>query len=132
MTLSTDTESPQHDSTRDRMIQVAGELFAEKGFKDTTIRDICGAAEVNVGGTAHAAELGAPLVAYSTDYVFDGRKGTPYVESDSPSPQSAYGMTKLHGEAAAFEILCGVAVIEARAFLIETDAKGQQHEMFVA
>lgn len=48
MTLPTDTESPQHDSTRDRMIQAAGELFAEKGFKDTTIRDICGAAEVNV------------------------------------------------------------------------------------
>jgi dTDP-4-dehydrorhamnose reductase len=62
-----------------------------------------GAAEVNVGGTANAAELGAPLVAYSTDYVFDGHKGEPYVESDSPSPQSAYGMTKLHGEAAAGE-----------------------------
>ena len=62
-----------------------------------------GAAEVNVGGTAHAAELGAPLVAYSTDYVFYGRKVTPYLESDSPSPQSAYGMTKLHGEAAAGE-----------------------------
>jgi len=62
-----------------------------------------GAAEVNVGGTAHAAELGVPLVAYSTDYVFDGRKGAPYLESDSPSPQSAYGMTKLHGEAAAGE-----------------------------
>ena len=62
-----------------------------------------GAAEVNVGGTAHAAELGAPIVAYSTDYVFDGRKGAPYLESDSPSPQSAYGMTKLHGEAAAGE-----------------------------
>src|SRR6476659_4451331 len=42
-----------------------------------------------------------PSVAYSTDYVFDGRKGAPYLESDSPSPQSAYGMTKLHGEAAA-------------------------------
>ena len=62
-----------------------------------------GAAELNVGGTAHAAELGAPIVAYSTDYVFDGRKGAPYLESDSPSPQSAYGMTKLHGEAAAGE-----------------------------
>lgn len=62
-----------------------------------------GAAEVNVGGTAHAAELGAPLVAYSTDYVFDGRKGSPYLESDSPSPLSAYGRTKLHSEAAAGE-----------------------------
>ena len=62
-----------------------------------------GAAEVNVGGTAHAAELGAPIVAYSTDYVFDGRKSAPYVESDSPSPLSAYGRSKLHGEAAAGE-----------------------------
>ena len=61
------------------------------------------AAEVNVGGTAHAAELGAPLVAYSSDYVFDGRKGSPYVESDSPSPLSAYGRSKFHGEAAAGE-----------------------------
>ena len=61
------------------------------------------AAAVNVGGTQHAAELGAPLVAFSTDYVFDGRKREPYVESDPPNPQSAYGRTKLHGEAAAGE-----------------------------
>ena len=38
-----------------------------------------GAAAVNVGGTQHAAELGAPLVFFSTDYVFDGRKREPYV-----------------------------------------------------
>jgi dTDP-4-dehydrorhamnose reductase len=61
------------------------------------------AAAVNVGGTQHAAELGAPLVAFSTDYVFDGTKRTPYVESDAPNPLSAYGRTKLHGEAAAGE-----------------------------
>jgi dTDP-4-dehydrorhamnose reductase len=59
------------------------------------------AAAVNVGGTQHAAGLGAPLVAFSTDYVFDGSKRTPYVESDPPNPQSAYGRTKLHAEAAA-------------------------------
>jgi dTDP-4-dehydrorhamnose reductase len=59
------------------------------------------AAAVNVGGTRHAAELGAPLVYYSTDYVFDGRKREPYVESDAPSPLGVYGRTKLHGEAAA-------------------------------
>lgn len=62
-----------------------------------------GAAAVNVGGTTHAAALGAPLVAFSSDYVFDGRKGAPYVESDGPNPISAYGRTKLHGEAAAGE-----------------------------
>jgi dTDP-4-dehydrorhamnose reductase len=61
------------------------------------------AAAVNVGGTKHAAELGAPLVYYSTDYVFDGRKREPYVESDAPNPQSVYGRTKLHGEGAAGE-----------------------------
>jgi dTDP-4-dehydrorhamnose reductase len=60
-----------------------------------------GAAAVNVGGTANAASLGAPLVYFSTDYVFDGRKAAPYVESDGPNPISAYGRSKLHGEAAA-------------------------------
>jgi dTDP-4-dehydrorhamnose reductase len=61
-----------------------------------------GAAAVNVGGTTHAAELG-PLVYYSTDYVFDGRRRSPYVESDAPSPLSAYGRSKVFGEAAAGE-----------------------------
>jgi dTDP-4-dehydrorhamnose reductase len=60
-----------------------------------------GAAAVNVAGTAHVAALRAPLVTFSTDYVFDGRKHSPYVESDGPNPASAYGRTKLHGEAAA-------------------------------
>jgi len=59
------------------------------------------AAAVNVGGTQHAADLGAPLVVFSTDYVFDGRKGRPYVESDAPNPLSVYGRTKLQAEAAA-------------------------------
>jgi dTDP-4-dehydrorhamnose reductase len=62
-----------------------------------------GAAAVNVGGTRNAVELGAPIVYYSTDYVFDGRKAEPYVESDPPNPLSVYGRTKLHGEGAAGE-----------------------------
>jgi dTDP-4-dehydrorhamnose reductase len=62
-----------------------------------------GAAAVNVGGTANAAGLGAPLVYFSTDYVFDGQKGAPYVESDAPNPLSAYGRSKALGEAAAGE-----------------------------
>jgi dTDP-4-dehydrorhamnose reductase len=61
------------------------------------------AAAVNVGGTQHAAELGERLVTFSTDYVFDGSKREPYVESDAPAPQSVYGRTKLLSEAAAGE-----------------------------
>ncbi len=59
------------------------------------------AAAANVGGTTNVARLGAPLVAFSSDYVFDGLKGEPYVESDGPNPLSAYGRTKFQGEAAA-------------------------------
>jgi dTDP-4-dehydrorhamnose reductase len=62
-----------------------------------------GAAAVNVGGVQHALQLGAPLVVWSSDYVFDGSKRTPYVEADAPSPLGAYGRSKLHGEAAAGE-----------------------------
>ena len=61
-----------------------------------------GAAAVNVGGTKHAAELG-PIVYYSSDYVFDGQKRSPYVESDPQNPLSAYGRSKAYGEAAAGE-----------------------------
>jgi len=47
------------------------------------------------------ARAGVPLLQVSTDYVFDGRKGSPYTEEDAPNPLSAYGRTKLAGEWAA-------------------------------
>jgi dTDP-4-dehydrorhamnose reductase len=47
-----------------------------------------------------AKRIGALLVHYSTDYVFDGGKATPYVESDPPHPLNAYGESKLAGEQA--------------------------------
>jgi dTDP-4-dehydrorhamnose reductase len=45
-----------------------------------------------------AKDLGAVLLHVSTDYVFDGTKGSPYVEEDAPRPLSAYGNSKLAGE----------------------------------
>jgi dTDP-4-dehydrorhamnose reductase len=54
-----------------------------------------------VGVIAQAARAaGALLVTYSTDYVFDGAKSGPYVESDPPAPLNAYGRSKLAGETA--------------------------------
>jgi len=60
--------------------------------------DPAGAEAVNVTGTRNVVALGAPVVYFSTDYVFDGAKREPYVESDEPQPLSVYGRTKLGGE----------------------------------
>ncbi len=54
--------------------------------------------------------LGATLVHFSTDYVFDGRRSTPYLESDAPNPLSVYGASKLAGERLALE-RCERAVV---------------------
>ena len=58
-----------------------------------------------------ALKLGALLIHYSTDYVFDGTKTSPYVETDTPNPVNAYGRTKLAGELAVQSSGCDYLIL---------------------
>jgi dTDP-4-dehydrorhamnose reductase len=70
---------------------------------DAAEDDLVTASRVNVDGARFvalaAAEVGAAILYPSTDYVFDGQKREPYVESDRTRPLSIYGQTKATGEA---------------------------------
>ena len=70
---------------------------------------------VNVQGTAFVAraaeDLKARLIYVSTDYVFDGRKTSPYTEDDTPCPLNVYGMSKYEGEQAALKLCRNTLVI---------------------
>ena len=75
------------------------------------------ATRVNGDGPGHiaraAAETGARLIHISTDYVFDGEKRTPWLESDPVGPLSAYGRSKLAGEQAVAEAVRDHAIVRA-------------------
>ncbi len=69
---------------------------------DQAEREEAGAYAVNARGPQiigqEAAKIGAVVVHFSTDYVFDGKKKTPYLETDKTNPLSNYGASKLQGE----------------------------------
>jgi dTDP-4-dehydrorhamnose reductase len=70
---------------------------------------------INAASTGVLAEaatrLGAVLIHFSTDYVFDGKKGSAYVETDAPNPLNVYGQTKLEGERAVQQVDCAHLVL---------------------
>jgi dTDP-4-dehydrorhamnose reductase len=83
-------------------------------------REPAKAQAINVEGTARvaraAARIGARLIVISTDYVFDGRKRTPYLETDTPSPLGVYAKTKYEAERQALA-LCPDTLVVRTAWL---------------
>lgn len=84
----------------DIIVNAAAHTAVDKAESEREFAELLNA--ISVEAIAHEAEkLGAWLVHYSTDYVFDGSGERPWVESDQPAPLNVYGETKLAGEYAA-------------------------------
>jgi len=96
-----------HKSVRDAVrcvqpniiVNAAAYTAVDKAETDASV-----AYEVNAEAVANLVQIaqkeGAWLIHYSTDYVFDGSKPTPYIETDAPNPINVYGASKLAGETA--------------------------------
>ena len=103
---------PQIDMADDEGIRACVREFAPNLIINATAYTAVDRAErepelaglINARGVGILAEEAlkndALLIHYSTDYVFDGKKGTPYTEKDKTNPLSVYGSSKLHGEEA--------------------------------
>lgn len=83
----------------DIIVNPAAHTAVDKAESEPALAQVINGTAPGIFG-AEAARLGALVVHYSTDYVFDGRKAGWYTEADAPNPQSVYGKTKLAGEQA--------------------------------
>jgi dTDP-4-dehydrorhamnose reductase len=107
---------PQHDVTDPGIVATVAELEPDLVIHAAAMTDVDGcerdpdlAFRVNEVGTRAVAEAcrlcDADLLYVSTDYVFDGSKGEPYLESDEPNPVCVYGRSKLAGEIVVRDLL---------------------------
>ncbi len=115
--------SDELDVTRPEAVQAAFERYRPTVVLHTAAYTAVDAAEtaadradaVNTRGTAHVADaargVGARMVLLSTDFVFDGAQGRPYLPDDPPAPLGVYGRTKLAAEREAARILATEALV---------------------
>ena len=108
--LKPDAESQIIATEPDAVIHAAAYTNVDQAEKEPDL-----AMAVNAEGTARvaraAATAGARLVYISTDYVFDGRKRSPYDETDEPNPLSVYGRSKREGERHALALCKNTLVV---------------------
>ena len=102
---------------------------------DAAEDDAAAAYRANRDGPARLAALaaaaGIPLIHVSTDYVFDGTKGAPYIESDRPAPLGVYGASKLAGEGAVLAA-GGQAVVLRTSWVISATGRNFVRTMIAA
>lgn len=87
------------DIRPDVIVNAAAYTAVDKAEQEESLATVINGTSVGVLAE-EAKKIGALLVHYSTDYVFDGTKAEPYVEDDVPNPINAYGRSKLVGEVA--------------------------------
>jgi dTDP-4-dehydrorhamnose reductase len=98
------------DKQFDLLINCAAYTAVDKAESEAELAD-----QINHLAVQQLAEIAqqqqAKLIHISTDYVFDGHQYRPYIETDVVAPQGVYGLTKLKGEQAVFNIMAKNAVI---------------------
>lgn len=96
----------------DIIVNAAGYTTVDKAESEPDL-----AMQINAAAPGIMAEeaqrMGTLLVHYSTDYVYDGAKSTPYIETDAPNPLNIYGKSKLAGEQAITATGCAHLILRA-------------------
>ncbi|MEQ9359223.1 dTDP-4-dehydrorhamnose reductase [Coleofasciculus chthonoplastes] len=106
----------------DLIVNAAAYTAVDKAETETELANaINGTAPTIMAETSQ--QLGAALIHVSTDYIFDGKKNTPYTEDDKPDPINAYGQSKLWGEEGVLKH-CDRAIILRTAWVYGAQGKG--------
>lgn len=133
---------PQVDFTRPRQVadfvaEVRPDVIynavaytaVDKAENDTARVRLINATSVGVLAES-AARLGAALIHYSTDYVYDGLKGSPYLETDETHPLNLYGQTKLEGDLAIQQVDCAYLILRTTwVYSMRTDRDSFVHKV---
>ena len=106
----------------DVIVNAAAYTAVDKAETETELANAINGTAPTIMAEA-ARQLGATLIHVSTDYIFDGKKNTPYTEDDKPDPINAYGQSKLWGEEGVLNN-CDRALIIRTAWVYGAQGKG--------
>ena len=116
-------------AVRDLLDRVRPDVVVHTAYR----QDGPGAREITVDGAEHvaraAAAVGARLVHLSTDVVFDGRKGAPYVEADPVCPVTQYGHAKAEAERRVAAVHPGALLVRTSLIVGGRDGPPSKHEL---